>query len=366
MAPLLSRLGIGRGGFGFGKLSGEAPLGPTDIVIANLSSTSYSSSQGVNSSSIPLPPSFTKLVVFGVSAGGGSASRNDGDNGHGGGGGGAGYITGYDIPFASITGSTITVAAGQGGNVSPTGDTGGPYPGMPPSPVNPSSFYQGSQGGPSYVQHPPGAYLWRAVGGSGGKAGTNFPDSGPFPSTTRAGGAGGTMDVGTGTSGGAGGKGFDRNGPEPLPNLNGSPGFAGGGGGGAAWGSPWHPNTTRGSAGSGASPASYVTPDGRTTINFTNAGTNLAIDGRPNYNLGGEPSAGGFGGGGIGYSITSTLPTALHPAPLNSPGYTHGGGGGGFQANGQTTNPPAPNIPFAQYGKGGGGFILVVAVGVPF
>ena len=350
--------------FGFGRSAAAAPLGPTDVIIANLSSTSYSSSQGVDSSSIPLPPSFTKLVVFGVSAGGGSASRNDGDNGHGGGGGGAGYITGYDIPFASITGSTITVAAGRGGNVSPTGPTGGEYPLMPPSPVNSTSFYQGSQGGPSYVQHPPGAYLWRALGGGGGKAGANF-NVGPYPSTTRVGGSGGTMDVGTGQVGGAGGTGYDRNGPEPAPSKNGSPGLAGGGGGGGAWGSPWHPNTTRGSGGSGAAPSSYTTPDGRTTINFTNTGTNLAIDGRPNYNLSGEPSAGGFAGSGISYSITTSLPIALHPAPLNSPGYIHGGGGGGFQGNGQTTTAPAPNTPFAQYGKGGGGFILVVAIGVP-
>ena len=146
MAPIFTGLAKGLGGFGFGKLSGEAPLGPTDLVIANLSTNSYTESEGVTSSPITLPDTFTKLIVFGVSGGGSTGMRNDGDNGSGGGGGGAGTVSGYEIPFASITGSTITVAVGRGAIPAPSGELGGPYPGMPPGSPLPSSYYTGNTG----------------------------------------------------------------------------------------------------------------------------------------------------------------------------------------------------------------------------
>lgn len=338
MAPIFTGLARTLGGYGFGRLSGETsgPV-PTDIVIANKYTASVSSTPSAATYAITLPPTFTKLVVFGVAGGGGAAHRNDGDNGGGGGGGAAGYIGGYDIPFASITGSTIVVGVARGAQASPSDATGGPY-----------GAYTGVTGGPSYVSDPSG-YLWRALGGEGGKVSENNQ-----PAPTRAGGAGGTMSTGTGQSGGAGGTGMQRGGGTSQ-SQNASPGFTGGGGGGGAWGGP--ESDVRGTGGtSGAIPSSYVTPDGKTTINFSSAGSALAQSGRPDA----SNKAGGFSGEGIGFTITSSVPTLLHPAPLSSPGYVHGGGGGG--QNGYNVSL---NSPWLNYGSGGAGFVLVVAVGVP-
>ena len=331
MAPLFTGSKLG-----FGRSAEVAASPPVDIVIANLSSNSYGNSTSVTTATITLPPIFTKLVIFGISGGGGAGNRYDGDDGGGGGGGGAGNITGYDVPFASVVGPTITVAAGYGGQTNPNSPPIGPY-----------SNVVGNQGGPSYVNQPPG-YLWRSLGGGGGNAGTN---SGP--SGVRAGGAGGTISVGTGSAGGAGGNGLARAVPS-TPPINGGGGFAGGGGGGGAWIAA---DTSRGNAGGGASPETYTTPDGKTTITFTwGSGTNLAKVGRPNANSQG----GGYESYGVGYSFSSTLPAPTHPASITSPAYQHGGAAGGQNGYNASTNTPWSN-----YGSGGGGFIVVVAVGVP-
>ena len=338
MAPFFTGLAKNLGGYGFGRsaAAASAPV-PTDIVIANLSSTSVGTSGDVNSTPITLPPTFTKLVIFGISGGGGVGHRNDGDDGGGGGGGGAGNITGYEIPFASVVGSTITVAAGYGGEVVPNGPTGGTY-----------GSYTGNGGGPSYISHTPG-YLWRALGGGGGQVSTNGAGA-----PARVGGSGGTMSTGTGTSGGAGGTGMSRGGGTSQ-SQNANPGIVGGGGGGGAWGGP--ESNVRGTAGIPGSNNTYITPDGKTTITFTaGSGTNLAKDGRPDA----DSKAGGYTSAGWGYSFSSTLPTPTHPAPITSPGYQHGGAGGG-----QNGYNASANSPWTNYGRGGGGFIVVVAIGVP-
>jgi hypothetical protein len=104
MAPLLSRLGIDRSGFGFGRRFGVAG-------VAGVSAEYLYT--GAQQTTLAVPLGTTTIKFAGVGAGGDSAIGNAPNYGSGGGGGGAANLSGYTInPASPYAGTTLYIGVG--------------------------------------------------------------------------------------------------------------------------------------------------------------------------------------------------------------------------------------------------------------
>ena len=143
MAPLLSRLGVGNGGFGFGRSGSATP-------------------------SAPLEEAFE---IFLLAGGGGGAGTPAGYAGGGGGSGGAVYFSEYKINSTR----TLSITVGGGGAA---GSGGGRAPNGTPSTVtDPTGPYvitaDGGGGGNGYSPY--------QIGASGGSGGGSETPGGDYP-----------------------------------------------------------------------------------------------------------------------------------------------------------------------------------------
>ena len=292
MAPLLSRLGVGNGGFGFGK---KAQGGGDPKVSATGGTKTTVGSYTIHTFSYPTSDNFVVssggevdvLVVAGGGGGGGGGPAQW--QGGGGGAGGYAYVTGYTV----VPGTTYPIAVGNGGNGGSPGSrgTGGGnssfYLG---GPTTSSIFCQGGGGGGAGNQNTspnaPGI-----AGGSGGGSGAHFTAG-----TTPGGGAvqpaqnpgfsngtfvqygfnGGNEDGGTGdgVGGGGGAGGSGQSSPGGSANGQGGPGVpntingtdvtyaAGGAGNGYPYPGTW-PTAISTAAGAGGNSGS---PDGPASV----------------------------------------------------------------------------------------------------
>lgn len=301
MAPLLTRLGIGAGGFGFAKKKGSSAA---VIKATGGNQTPANGLQPGNgyvyhtfTSTGPatftvLSPTLTSVELLMI-GGGGSA--------HSGGGGAGALIYRTSVPVSASPG-VYPVSVGAGGpNAS--------LPANSPAPNGSASTALGftaAGGGGGGVQANPYTTRNGNPGGSGGGAG---------------GDGGGSHSGGT-ASGSPGG----TNGAESPPAGWGNPGgndgsgAAGGGGGGA--GGAGNPN-----GGSGG--------PGLTYSNFT--GTLIGVPAL-------DPLSGTFGGGGADCCGPSPASPGGGGAS-SSPGVTNSGGGGG----GGTAGSGGPGIIVIRY-----------------
>jgi hypothetical protein len=249
MAPLLSRLGYGRGGFGFGRLSGGGEI-PFSVTGGDVDGLQPGNGYTYHTFTTPgtLTVTGTGNVEVLVVAGGG--------RGLGGGGGAGGLI--YRLSYPLLSGSyPITVGpGGSGTQPTPQGTAGGNGSnsifdtltasggggGGQPSTPGVSDGVAGGSGG--------GAGGWAGgiarVGGAGnvppttppqGNPGGSANANGPVYGSGGGGGAGGAGTPGTSTTQGPGGVGLQY--PQFTGTLIGVPTlsplsgyFAGGGGGG--------------------------------------------------------------------------------------------------------------------------------------
>ena len=307
MAPLLSRLGLGRSGFGFGKRkvsSGSAGFSATggNQTPAN----GLAPGNGYIYYTFTSPGTFTvsgepkSMEILLVGGGGGGAPSSDSN---GGGGGAGGLIYWNSIP---ITSGTYPITIGSGGS-------GGQNNG------NPSIFSPGTPlhlvalGG-GYAGGGPRGSMWAGnPGGSGGGGsgfdadtarGTGIQTTDPtIPANSRT--------YGFGTNGG---------------QVGGYQADGGGGAGGA--GSP----PPGGSGGIGKQYPAFTGPLIGVPSLAPLSGYFAGGGG------GGNGSAGGAGGGGSGGAIAN-----------GSPGVTNSGGGGGGSYSYQTGGTGGPGIVIIRY-----------------
>ena len=279
MAPLLSRLGLGRSGFGFGKNSG-----PKSVTIIS----TFSSPGSV---AIPAQATSVKVTAHGSKRGhvyGDTYNRKDGGLAEG--------------TFSTLQGTTLNINFAGGGtpHTTPThANEGANYAGVFNGPVTHANslVIAGGSGAPGIQNFGP------SLGGAGGASigengdpGTRLVFDGPPTAGVLAGGGGG----GTQSSGGAGGSpgspripqmgSGDGNPGTALQGGAGAPGFqgtnaggymggggggyygGGGGGGGGGWapsvsGGPSPSPDMYGGGASGGGGSNYIHP---TASNITN------------------------------------------------------------------------------------------------
>ena len=291
MAPLLSRLGVGNGGFGFGRSGSATP-------------------------SAPLEEAFE---IFLLAGGGGGAGTPAGYAGGGGGSGGAVYFSEYKINSTR----TLSITVGGGGAA---GSGGGRAPNGTPSTVtDPTGPYvitaDGGGGGNGYSPY--------QIGASGGSGGGSETPGGDYP------GAIGTQGS---VSGSPAGSSYILYGQPGGPITPTNYGCSGGGGLGAAGSTPVlgaggpYPEQYRGAPGGiGITLSQFEGP----LIGITPL----------------SPYSGRYGGGG-GAGTVGTDPNVYggnspsNPLPGNASPY---GGGIGGKYNGITGTSGV------QYLGGGGG-----------
>ena len=265
---------------------------PASIVgeITFTSSGTFTVPTGVNSVSI---------VAAGAGGGGGGSNtlsytvtapyaKIGKSQGGGGGGGALAYINNYSV----IPGQTLTINVGLGGNGGSSGVVTGPS-------FAPTAASRGNGGGETSV-YDGGSKILGAGGGGGGDllyiyyaapsevAGT--------PSNTGAGGAGGTVTVGTGYSGGQGGPagGTYLNLGSLFPSTGGTYNMGGGGGGGAGG------YTAAGGQGGSGSIYNYASYFASAPYSST------VYQPTPAITTGSNSTSGGGGGGGSVGTISST------------------------------------------------------------
>ena len=324
MAPLLSRLGIGQGGFGFGRKKSSS--GSSGLFLSATGGTTYTSGD-YKLHVFTFPNSDPFNVTTGgageilVLAGGGAGSPDQ----MGGGGAGGVVFTPTPIQFNALN---YPISVGSGGPSSPYGSYGSNQKG------------QNSTFGSS----PQNIYLV-ALGGAGARD-QPFPQ--PYSNNAGCGGGGGNNIAG-------GSPGVQPSQPQTAPSPVNSTGFpggghpgnatsntngSGGGGGGAGQagnhGGPPAPSATRGVGGDGFQvPATFIDP---------------FVPVLPNPFLGianSSPAFRYFGGGGGGSDNNDNGGTARN---TGAPGGL-GGGGRGAQDPGSGGIPGTPAV----NGRGGGG-----------
>ena len=239
MPPLLSRLGLGRSGFGFSKIK-QRIFGPPQVEYKV-----FYSPNTINTNSYGIVDSIQYLSITSGSSGGPGGSGGNAEPGPAGPGGPSGKVSYQEFIYG-------TAIVPQPINTSPPGSytpvVSGPSPGNPPSapvisvPAPVATNYPGytftpSPNGTNGIS-PQG---WAGQGGFGGAGGIiiSAPPvvGGPIPSVSssggntggsaggRPGGSGGTGANGYGAGGGGGGGGGEQDG-------------GGGGGGSGGGGAP--------------------------------------------------------------------------------------------------------------------------------
>ena len=334
MAPLLSRLGVGGGGFGFGKKTQGGVSIPSSATGGDIDNLQPGNGYAYHTFTTTGPGTFTvtdgpldcEILVI---AGGGAGGAVDG----GGGGGGAGGVARCSSLVLANGTYPLSVGAGQLQAAS-AGGTGTPSVFYSPAPTTGGRITALGGGKGAYGPRSGGAP--GTPGGSGG-GGQGFQATAPGGSATQP---GQSNPPNTTNYGNAGAIGF----------LSGS-GFGGGGGGAGTAGKP-----DGKSGGDGiqflqfSSPLSFIPTHPYLTQTDRN--------GTPMWDTGGY-----FGGGG------ASAPSVVYP-----PGTDGGIGGGG------TSKGPAPSgilagdgadglggggghapigTPLPQQAKGGNGIIII-------
>ena len=275
MAPLLSRLGLGRSGFGFGKNSG-----PKSVTIIS----TFSSPGSVV---IPAQATSVKVTSHGSKRGhhwGSTYLRKDGGLAEG--------------TFSTLQGNTLNVNFAGGGTPAwylSYADEGANYAGVFNGPVTHANSLVIAGGSGANASHNFGPVLGGAGGSSTGESGDQGNKSGAPGGVLSGGGGGGTQSYG-GAGGSAGspripamGSGVGNPGTA-LQGGGGAPGqqgtavgslmggggggyYGGGGGGGGAGWAPYLNGGTGpspdmyGSGGGGGGGSNYIHP---TASNITN------------------------------------------------------------------------------------------------